>query len=301
MKRIETLMSIGTLVCAGLMASCSNDKDNFIASGSFEATEVIVSAEQSGRLMAWNVDEGNLLKSQEQVGLIDTTQLYLKLLQIEKNIGVTRTKAPDTNVQVASLREQIANAVRERNRMENLVKARAANQKQLDDATDRVKVLQKQLDAQLSTLNKSNRGVNEESSALQVQIAQIQDMLDKCHVKAPIDGTVLANYAEQGEFVAAGKPLFKLADMGNIFLRAYVTSDQISELKLNQTVKVRVDKGAKESRLYNGRITWISDKAEFTPKTVLTRDERANQVYAMKVAVTNDGYLKIGQYGEIVK
>ena len=301
MKRIETLMSIGTLVCAGLMASCSNDKDNFIASGSFEATEVIVSAEQSGRLMAWNVDEGNLLKSQEQVGLIDTTQLYLKLLQIEKNIGVTRTKAPDTNVQVASLREQIANAVRERNRMENLVKARAANQKQLDDATDRVKVLQKQLDAQLSTLNKSNRGVNEESSALQVQIAQIQDMLDKCHVKAPIDGTVLANYAEQGEFVAAGKPLFKLADMGNIFLRAYVTSDQISELKLNQTVKVRVDKGAKESRLYNGRITWISDKAEFTPKTVLTRDERANQVYAMKVAVTNDDYLKIGQYGEIVK
>lgn len=301
MKRIETLMSIGTLVCAGLMASCSNDKDNFIASGSFEATEVIVSAEQSGRLMAWNVDEGNLLKSQEQVGLIDTTQLYLKLLQIEKNIGVTRTKAPDTNVQVASLREQIANAVRERNRMENLVKARAANQKQLDDATDRVKVLQKQLDAQLSTLNKSNRGVNEESSALQVQIAQMQDMLDKCHVKAPIDGTVLANYAEQGEFVAAGKPLFKLADMGNIFLRAYVTSDQISELKLNQTVKVRVDKGAKESRLYNGRITWISDKAEFTPKTVLTRDERANQVYAMKVAVTNDDYLKIGQYGEIVK
>ena len=301
MKRIETLMSIGTLVCAGLMASCSNDKDNFIASGSFEATEVIVSAEQSGRLMAWNVDEGNLLKSQEQVGLIDTTQLYLKLLQIEKNIGVTRTKAPDTNVQVASLREQIANAVRERNRMENLVKARAANQKQLDDATDHVKVLQKQLDAQLSTLNKSNRGVNEESSALQVQIAQMQDMLDKCHVKAPIDGTVLANYAEQGEFVAAGKPLFKLADMGNIFLRAYVTSDQISELKLNQTVKVRVDKGAKESRLYNGRITWISDKAEFTPKTVLTRDERANQVYAMKVAVTNDDYLKIGQYGEIVK
>lgn len=301
MKRIETLMSIGTLVCAGLMASCSNDKDNFVASGSFEATEVIVSAEQSGRLMVWNVDEGNLLKSQEQVGLIDTTQLYLKLLQIEKNIGVTRTKAPDTNVQVASLREQIANAVRERTRMENLVKARAANQKQLDDATDRVKVLQKQLDAQLSTLNKSNRGVNEESSALQVQIAQIQDMLDKCHVKAPIDGTVLANYAEQGEFVAAGKPLFKLADMGNIFLRAYVTSDQISELKLNQTVKVRVDKGAKESCLYNGRITWISDKAEFTPKTVLTRDERANQVYAMKVAVTNDGYLKIGQYGEIVK
>jgi HlyD family secretion protein len=301
MKRIKTLMSIGTLVCAGLMASCSNDKDKFVASGSFEATEVIVSAEQSGRLMAWNVDEGNLLKSQEQVGLIDTTQLYLKLLQIEKNIGVTRTKAPDTNVQVASLREQIANAVRERTRMENLVKARAANQKQLDDATDHVKVLQKQLDAQLSTLNKSNRGVNEESSALQVQIAQMQDMLDKCHVKAPIDGTVLANYAEQGEFVAAGKPLFKLADMGNIFLRAYVTSDQISELKLNQTVKVRVDKGAKESRLYNGRITWISDKAEFTPKTVLTRDERANQVYAMKVAVTNDGYLKIGQYGEIVK
>jgi HlyD family secretion protein len=301
MKRIETLMSIGTLVCAGLMASCSNDKDNFVASGSFEATEVIVSAEQSGRLMVWNVDEGNLLKSQEQVGLIDTTQLYLKLLQIEKNIGVTRTKAPDTNVQVASLREQIANAVRERTRMENLVKVRAANQKQLDDATDHVKVLQKQLDAQLSTLNKSNRGVNEESSALQVQIAQMQDMLDKCHVKAPIDGTVLANYAEQGEFVAAGKPLFKLADMGNIFLRAYVTSDQISELKLNQTVKVRVDKGAKESRLYNGRITWISDKAEFTPKTVLTRDERANQVYAMKVAVTNDGYLKIGQYGEIIK
>ena len=189
----------------------------------------------------------------------------------------------------------------EKKRTENLLKENAATQKQIDDIDSQIAVLQKQLEAQISTLQRGNASVTEESSAYEIQVAQLEDQLNKCRISSPINGTVLAKYAETGELAISGKPLFKVADIQNMFLRAYITADQLSQLKLGDKVKVFSDLGDDDRREYEGVITWISDKSEFTPKTIQTRDERANLVYAIKIAVKNDGYLKIGMYGEIKK
>lgn len=207
----------------------------------------------------------------------------------------------DINKQIAATREQISKAEYEKKRTENLLKENAATQKQIDDIDSQIAVLQKQLEAQISTLQRGNASVTEESSAYEIQVAQLEDQLNKCRISSPINGTVLAKYAETGELAISGKPLFKVADIQNMFLRAYITADQLSQLKLGDKVKVFSDLGDDDRREYEGVITWISDKSEFTPKTIQTRDERANLVYAIKIAVKNDGYLKIGMYGEIKK
>ncbi|WP_347080909.1 HlyD family secretion protein, partial [Bacteroides uniformis] len=233
----------------------------------------------------------------QEVGIIDTVQLYLKKLQLEASVKSVEGQRPDILKQVAATQEQIVQARRERDRVSNLLRVGAANQKQLDDAESLLEVLRKQLDAQNSTLRNSDRSLTWQSSSVGIQVAQIEDQLRKCHITSPLTGTVLAKYAEAGELAAPGTPLFKVADMEQIYLRAYITSEQLAEIKLGQQVKVYADYGKDVRQEYPGVVTWISDTSEFTPKTILTKDERANLVYAVKIAVKNDGMLKIGMYG----
>lgn len=295
-NKMNYLGAIALIVSA---AGCGNDKNQYDASGTFEATEIIVSAEGNGKLMRFAVEEGDKLTAGQEVGYIDTVQLYLSKLQLAANANAVRSRRPDIAKQVAATREQIAATQREKRRTENLLKQNAATQKQLDDIDSQLAVYQRQLAAQLSTLENNSLGVTEESSGVEIQIAQTEDLLCKSHIASPATGTVLAKYAEQGEFTQQGKPLFKIADMDRVYLRAYVTSGQLSQLKLGQQVQVFSDYGADGQKQYPGTVTWIADQAEFTPKTIQTKDERANLVYAVKVAVKNDGLLKIGMYGEV--
>ena len=282
-----------------LLSSCGSNKNNYDATGTFEATEVTVSAEASGKILRFDVEEGSVLRAGAQVGIIDTVQLSLMKRQQEANMKSVKSQVPDFDKQVAAIKQQIATAEREKRRIENLLKAGAANEKQLDDINAEIALYNRQLTAQMSSLNISTRSLTEQSSALDIQVAQLLDQLMKCNITAPISGTVLAKYMEAGELASTGKPLFKIADTENLFLRAYITSEQLSQVKTGDKVTVIADYGADKRTEYPGVITWISDRSEFTPKTILTKDERANLVYAMKIAVKNDGYLKIGMYGGI--
>lgn len=282
-----------------LWVACGRGNEDFDASGIFESTEVVVSAEANGRIVALDVEEGDELEAGQQVGSVDSVQLYLKKVQLEASAQGIGSKRADIAKQVAATREQVAKAERERTRCRNLLARDAGTQKQLDDAEAQLAVLKKQLEAQLSTLERTNQGVSDEQRAAEAQIMQLEDQLRKCRVVSPAAGTVLAKYAEAGEVTAAGKPLFKLADLRHVFLRAYVSGSQLSEVKVGQSVKVYADEGEDGRREYAGRVTWISGQAEFTPKTIQTRDERANLVYAVKIAVENDGLLKLGMYGEV--
>ena len=296
----KNIYFIVSLMLTGLsLASCGDKEKEYDATGTFEATEVTVSAEQNGTLLQFDVNEGDKIESGRQVGLIDTVQLYLKARQIGATKLVYASQRPDMTKQVAATRQQLAKAREEYNRFAGLVKDGAANRKSLDDARSQVQVLERQLEAQLSSLNTSTNSLNAQMGTTDVQKLQVADQLRKCHISAPITGTVLEKYAERGEYAMVGKPLFKMADTDNMYLRAYITSEQLKNVKLGQTVKVFADYGNNEKKEYQGRITWISSKSEFTPKTILTDDERADLVYAIKVAVRNDGYVKIGMYGEV--
>ena len=293
----RNLMGLCSLLA--LFSACGNGAPKYDATGTFETTEVLVSAEASGRLLYFDIEEGMLLKAGEEVGVVDTVQLYLKKLQLEASIKSVEEQRPDILKQVAATKEQISAAQRERNRVANLLKVGAANQKQLDDAEDQLEVLRKQLVAQNSTLSNSHQSLTWQSSSVGIQVAQVEDQLKKCHITSPITGTVLAKYAEAGELTAMGTPLFKVADTEQMYLRAYITSEQLSQVKLGQKVTVFSDYGTDEHKQYPGVVTWISDTSEFTPKTILTKNERANLVYAVKIAVHNDGLLKIGMYGGV--
>jgi len=282
-----------------LLVSCHSKNGTSDASGTFEATEVIVSAQATGTILNFKVEEGQDLKAGANLGFIDTIQLDLRKKQLMATIQASQTRKPDVEVQLAALEQQIATARSETHRVENLVKANAANQKQLDDLNAQIEVLTKQLVATKTTLESSNSGINKESSALKIQVDQINDQLRRSYISSPIDGTLLVKYAETGELAIQGKSLFKVADMSRMILRVYVTADQLSKLKLGQTVDVNAELGTTDNKAYKGIVTWISSKSEFTPKTIQTRDERANLVYAVKVAVNNDGTLKIGMYGGI--
>lgn len=290
---------LGLCSLLALFSACGNGVPKYDATGTFETTEVLVSAEASGRLLYFDIEEGMLLKAGEEVGVVDTVQLYLTKLQLEASIKSVEEQRPDILKQVAATKEQISAAQRERNRVANLLKVGAANQKQLDDAEDQLEVLRKQLVAQNSTLSNSHQSLTWQSSSVGIQVAQVEDQLKKCHITSPITGTVLAKYAEAGELTAMGTPLFKVADTEQMYLRAYITSEQLSQVKLGQKVTVFSDYGTDEHKQYPGVVTWISDTSEFTPKTILTKNERANLVYAVKIAVHNDGLLKIGMYGGV--
>ena len=286
--------------CYGLLSllavGCGN-RDDFDATGTFEATEVTVSAEANGRILCFDVEEGDSVEAAVPVGAIDTVQLYLQKLQLERQVASARSSRPDVRKQATALREQIAQQQTERRRVESLLKDGAATTKQLDDIDAQLKILQGQLDALLSTLHNNLASIDENSSAIELQIAQIEDRLSKCRIVSPVGGTVLAKYAEAGELAAVGRPLMKVADLGQVYLRAYFTSEQLSSLRLGQQVTVMADFGGDERIDYQGRITWIASESEFTPKSIQTRNSRANLVYAVKIAVKNDGRLKLGLYG----
>jgi len=297
MKAIHYLLVSIVILSA---TSCGNGNGETDATGVFEATEIIVSSEANGKILLLNINEGDVLKKDQTIAVIDSTQLYLKKLQLQANAKGVRSRNPNVRVQIAATQQQLETARSEKKRIENLVNAGAANRKQLDDMNAQILVLEKQLAAQKETLENTSSGVGSESDALDIQIAQIEDQLRKCSILSPMAGTVLVKYAEQGEFASTGKPMLKMADIQHMFLRAYVTADQLEKIKVGQKVKVLAESGKDDSREYEGVVTWISDKSEFTPKTIQTQDERANLVYAVKVAVKNDGYLKIGMYGGIV-
>lgn len=282
-----------------LLSSCSGNNKDFDATGTFEATEITVSAEQNGRLLSLDITEGTTISALQQVGLIDTVQLALQA----QALGATResiaNQRPDLAKQIAATRQQLEKAELEQHRFEALLRDKAATQKQVDDAVSAVQVLRKQLEAQVSALNNTTQSLNNQVSATNIQRMQVLDQLQKCHITTPISGTVLNKYMEPGEFATIGKPLFKIADIESMCLRAYVTSAQLSNVKIGQDVKVFADYGGGDRKEYAGVVTWISDHSEFTPKTILTKDERADLVYAVKIAVKNDGFIKIGMYGEM--
>lgn len=288
------------ILSSAVIMSCSSGDGDYDATGMFESTEIIVSAEQSGRLLYFDVTEGGRIGEGEQVGLIDTVQLQLRAQQLGATKESYARQRPDVTKQIAVTRQELAKAEMEQRRYETLVKDNAANRKQLDDAVSNVSVLRRKLDAQLSSLGNSTGSLNSQMTAAEIQRRQVIDQLRKCHITSPITGTVLDKYAEPGEYATVGKPLFKIADVSNMELRAYVTAARLNSIKTGQHVRVYADDGEDGRREYPGVITWIADKAEFTPKTIQTRDERANLVYAVKISVKNkDGLIKIGMYGDV--
>lgn len=315
------------LTVAGFV-SCNNGKNKYDATGTFEADEIIVSAEANGKILQLNVEEGASLAKDSAVGKIDPLTIELQKEQASSSVSALQQKTNDAAPQVGILQsqvqlqtkqimvldEQLKVLQKEQQRFQKLVAADAVPAKQLDDITGQVNilkeqiaaaktqltVLQSQINAQQQVVAIQNRGILSEKVPMEKKIAQIQDQLDKTTIRNPVSGTVLTKYAEAGEFTATGKALYKVADLSTMKLRAYITGSQLAQVKLNQSVKVLVDNGKEGFKELSGTISWISSKAEFTPKTIQTKDERANLVYAMKVNVVNDGYLKIGMYGEVV-
>ena len=293
MKRIVYIAAVV------LAASCGTEAE-FDAQGTFEATEVVVSSEATGRILNFEVEEGMAVEANQMVGAIDSVQLHLQRKQLVAQQSALLGSRPDVKKQVAALREQIAKQNEELRRVENMLKDGAATKKQKDDIEAQIKILESQLDATLSTLDKNTSTINNNSAALEAQIAALDDRISKCRVISPVGGTVLVKYAEAGELASIGKPLMKIADLDNIYLRAYFTSDQLAKVNLGDEVKVVADFGGEERYDYTGRVAWISSESEFTPKTIQTKDSRANLVYAVKIAVENDGRLKIGLAGEVI-
>ena len=300
---MKTSKYIGMAVCAAtaaaMISSCSETGSRYDAEGSFEAEEVTVSAEATGKILEFDLREGQKVLSGERLGCIDSVQLYLSKLQLEKSAKSVLSNKPDIAKQVAAQNAQMKKLLKEKARVENLLRDGAATRKQLEDIDAQIAVLKAQISAQKSALGNSASSIDAQSSSLEVQIAQIDDRIAKCRITSPVDGTVLSKYAQAGEFAAAGKPLFKVADLDRVFLRAYLTSAQLCALSLGQTVRVYADFGGDNVREYEGKVEWISPKSEFTPKNIQTADERENLVYAVKVAVRNDGYIKLGMYGGI--
>lgn len=298
--RIVALALIGLVAIPAGLVSCREKTLKTDATGIFESTEVVVSAETGGRLCRLDVEEGDALRVQQEVGLVDTVPLSLKRAGLVSSKSALFHQRTDVPKQVAATRRQIERARIEVDRLRDLVARGAGTQQQLDDAEAQLGVLSRQLEAQLSTLTTGNQSVESRQQATGYQIAEIDDQIRRCHIQVPMNGVVLTKYAEAGEVVGVGTPLFRMADMSRVFLRAYVPGSVVSRIKLGQKAVVYADDGSEGYRRYDGRVTWISDQAEFTPKTIQTRDERANLVYAVKIAVRNDGGIKLGMYGEVV-
>lgn len=284
---------------AVLFTACQKSETTYDASGAFEAEETMISSEAAGQIKLFNVEEGQTLKAGENIGYIDSVQLYLKKKQLEAQIHALLSKKPDIAVQLATLEEQLKTAEKEKARISKLVNAEAATTKQLDDINASIELIKRQILAQKSSLEISSNGLNNDAEPLFIQVEQLEDQLKKCQLINPLSGTVLNKYAETNEVTAPGKPLYKIADLSSIILRAYVTGNQLAKIKLDQIVKVNTDDGNGGFKQTEGKIIWINDKAEFTPKTIQTKEERANMVYAIKVKVKNDGFYKIGMYGEL--
>lgn len=310
MNSIVKNLAVGSLLA---IAACSNKNGKFDASGTFEADEVIVSSELPGKILRLDAEEGQTFSKDSVVGVLDATNISLQKQQVEANIQALGEKTADVTPQVKLLENQLAvqqsslnNLLHEKTRIENLLKQDAATSKQLDDinaqvdvAKKNIAVTQQQINVQRNNIATQNRSILSEEKPLEKRVAQLEDQLKRANIINPVSGTVITKYAEAGEITAAGKALYKIADLSTMTLRAYITGIQLSQVRPGQSVKVLVDNGADKYKELSGTITWISDKAEFTPKTIQTKEERANLVYAIKIKVKNDGYLKIGMYGEV--
>jgi HlyD family secretion protein len=291
---------IGLIAFYLTFSSCGKGEDTNEASGTFEATETIVSAEANGKILALNINEGDQLVKGQKVGVIDSTQLYLSKMQLKQSGKAILSGRPDSKIQIEALQKELENAVKDKKRIENLVKGNVASQKQLDDSNYRIAIIQSKIDALGSQLATTTNNLNEQSGTVGIQLAQVEDQIKKCNITNPVSGTVLAKYANVYEMATIGKPIYKIADLSIIKLRAYITASQFAKIKIGNNVKINVDTEEGKSKNYFGTIEWINSKAEFTPKTIQTKDERANLVYAIKIRVKNDGALKIGMYGDVV-
>ena len=289
---------ISVSIAAIILASCSSQPD-YDATGIFEATTVTVSAETTGKILSFPSVEGDSIRAGENIAIIDTTSLVLQQRQLNSQRQSTENASPDIAAQAAALRSQISHQQQECERFGRLLADGATTQKQFDDAQAQLRVLQGQLSALLSTLGKNRSSISDNAIAIQYQTKQIEEQIAKSKITSPISGSLLVKYAEPGEFATPGRPLCKLADLNNIYLRAYFTANQLANLNLGQNVTVIADFGGDEQYEYPGTISWIAQESEFTPKTIQTRDSRANLVYAVKIRVRNDGRLKLGQYGEV--
>jgi HlyD family secretion protein len=281
------------------ITSCNEEKSIYDASGSFEAVETMIAAEANGKILQLTIEEGQQLDSGQIIGYIDSTQLHLNKLLLVQNKRAILSGRPQASIQTEALKNELTNAILNRNRTETLVKGGVASQKQLDDENARIAVLQSKINAQESSLGTTTSSLVEQGTTVDAQVKQINSQLEKCVIVNPVKGLVLTKYAERFEMAALARPLYKIADVSTMILRAYITGDQLQEVKIGQKVKVYTDDGKGEFNQTEGVITWINEKAEFTPKIIQTKNERANLVYAMKVNVKNDGYLKIGMYGEV--
>ena len=286
------------ILVAIVAVSCSNEVE-YDAQGTFEATEVVISAEATGKILNFDIREGEAIEANSVVGDIDSLQLHLQREQLKAQQVALLSSRPDKEKQVASIRSQIAKQRAELQRVENMLRDGAATTKQRDDIKAQIDILEGQLSATLSTIDNNTSTINENAAALEAQIAALDDRITKCRISSAVGGTVLVKYAEEGEFTTVGKPLMKVANLEDIYLRAYFTSDQLSKVNLGDEVTVTANFGGDERYDYKGRVAWISAESEFTPKSIQTKDSRANLVYAVKIAVKNDGRLKIGLAGEV--
>lgn len=293
------MKKILNLVAVALLVTGCNKNTGYDATGIFEATTVTLSSETSGKILSVNVEEGDSISLGETVAVIDTTLLVLQQKQIDSQRLSVENSSPDIAAQAAALRTQISHQKHECGRFGRLLSDGATTQKQYDDAQAQLKMLQGQLDALLSTLKNSRSSISDNTVALQYQTEQLTEQIAKSTIVAPLTGTVLVKYAEPGEFATPGRPICKIANLSDIYLRSYFTASQLADIKIGQKVTVIADFGGDEQYEYPGTITWIAQESEFTPKSIQTRDSRANLVYAVKVAVKNDGRLKLGQYGEV--
>ncbi len=290
-KQANKILLIGFII----LSSCSKESERWDFQGQFEATEIVVSSEISGRITKLNINEGEDVKENQICCNIDTLQLYLKKEQLQATINSILSRNSNIKAQLSVIDEQIINLKREQKRMEQLIKDNAGTTKQLDDIKGQIVVLEKQKET--TTTNFAQ--LNAETAPLQIQINQTNDQISRCIIRSPINGTIISKYAEKGEITSFNKAIFKVADIQNMTLKAYATSSQLSSIKLGQKVNVLVDVEGKIFKKIEGIISWISQKSEFTPKTIQTRDERANLVYALKIKVNNDGTLRIGMPADV--
>lgn len=282
-----------------LFTGCGDIDDDFDACGQIEAVDVIVSAESNGKIISLDVPEGAVLAKGECVGVIDSVQIYLQKMELISRKQNAASRIVDIKKQLAPQKSRLENLMVDKERYVNLLAKDAGTQKQVDDIEFQIAVSKGEIDAQTQTYQNNNSGVESELAMYDVQIAQKEDMLRKCRIVSPVAGTVLTRYVEEGETVTSGKPIFRIADMNDVYVRAYFSTSQLADLKIGSKVKVYPDDGSNKLKEYEGTVTWISEQAEFTPKNIQTRDDRADLVYAVKISIANDGYLKLGMYAYV--
>lgn len=298
-ESILKYVKIALMLSAISLSSCGKDEITYDAAGSFEAVETVISSEATGRILSLSIEEGDELKAGDVIGYVDSIGVNLMKQQMHAQTQAILSNKPDISKQVAIFEQQLQNLENEKARITRLVAAEAATKKMLDEVNYQIDVLKKQIEATNSTLERTTNSITMQTTPINVQIKQIQNQLSKYTLINPIDGVVLTKYAEVNEVTTVGKPLYKIANLSEMKLKAYVSANQLSEMKLGQQVKVRIYNGEESYKEYSGVIEKIANQAEFTPKTIQTKNERQNLVYAIKINVKNDGYLKIGMYGEV--